>query len=72
MSISDVAKGAALLREQKQAELLELAKSGVTLPMKIDDIIEIEQRGDIVDLETGQIITNGAQQRFTVTDLARK
>lgn len=72
MSISDVAKGAALLREQKQAELLELARSGVTLPMKIDDIIEIEQRGDIVDLETGQIITNGAQQRFTVTDLARK
>ena len=72
MSISDVAKGAALLREQKQAELLELAKSGVTLPMKIDDIIEIEQRGDIVDLETGKIITNGAQQRFTVTDLARK
>mgnify|MGYP000667982223 CR=1 FL=1 len=72
MSINDLAKGAAFQREQKQAELLALAKSGVVLPMKIDDIIEIEQRGDVVDLDTGEIIRNGAEQRITVTKLARK
>ena len=71
MSINDLIKVSAESREQKQNELLALAKSGVKLPMAIADIIEIEQRGDVVDLDTGEIIPNGAQQRITVTKFAR-
>lgn len=70
MSISDLIKVSAASREQKQNELLELAKSGVTLPMAIADIIEIEQRGDVVDLNTGEVIKGGATQRFSATEAA--
>lgn len=72
MSISDLVAGVSSQRDQKRAELTALQMSGVTLPMSIDDIIAIEQRGDVVDLSTGVILRNGAQDRFGVTDLARK
>ena len=72
MSISDLANVVASQREQKRGELLALEMSGVKLPMAIDDIIAIEQRGDVVDLDTGGIIPNGASDRFSVTEKARQ
>ena len=72
MSISDLIKGASSQRDQKRAELTALQMSGVTLPMSIDDIIAIEQRGDVVDLITGEIIPNGSAHRFSTTDAAKK
>jgi len=68
MNIDGLIKVATSSREQKVRELTVLEKSGVKLPMSIDSIIAIEQRGDVVDLDTGQIIKGGAQQRFSVTE----
>ena len=72
MSISDLIKVAAESREQKRNELQALEMSGVKLPMTIDDIIAIEQRGDVVDLDTGGVISGGAEQRVAVTAAAAR
>lgn len=40
-------------------ELEELARAeGITLPMPAARIVEVEQRGCVVDLVTGQVYTN--------------
>lgn len=70
--MSNLIKVAAASRNQKQDELLALARSGVKLPMSIDAIIAIEQRGGIVDLETGEVIEGGATHTFTATEEGRK
>lgn len=71
MSIVGLVKLASEARENKIIELQNFAEeSGKKLPMTIRDIIAIEQRGDLVDLDTGEIIPNGAQDRFAVTETA--
>ena len=70
MSVNDLIKVAAESRERKQNELQALEMSGVKLPMSIADIIAIEQRGDVVDLDTGAIIPGGAEQQVAVTAAA--
>ena len=47
--------------DKRITELLELAETeGITLPYTPERIIEIENQGHVVDLQSGQIIVNGA------------
>lgn len=47
--------------DKRVTELLELAETeGITLPYTPERIVEIEDQGHVVDLQTGQIILHGA------------
>lgn len=50
-------------------ELLQLQSEGLKLPYSAQQIIEIESRGGVVDLETGVIHWGAADSHtFTVTE----
>lgn len=50
-------------------ELLQLQSEGVSLPLSVDQIIDIEAMGGIVDLETGDIYWGAADSHtFTLTE----
>lgn len=53
--------------EQKRFELAVLAEELGGLPLSIDTIIAIEATGAVVDLVTGAITINGAEQRVSLT-----
>lgn len=63
--VSPVSDGSALVpvmvltsweREAKRRELVSLVEEeGVALPMSIEQILEVEDRGGIVDIRTGEI-----------------
>jgi len=58
--------------EDRIAHLLELAATeGLTLPWPADVIARLEDNGAVVDLVTGAIIVNGAEQRFSLTLLGQ-
>ncbi len=51
-------------REQRIAELEALAaEEGFTLPWPAAAIAALEERGHVVDLNTGLVIQDGAEQR---------
>ena len=50
-------------------ELKELEASGVKLPMTPEEIVRIEAQGDLVDLDTGEVIQAGASIRVRITEL---
>lgn len=54
--------------EQRIADLLELAaQEGLVLPLPPEEIANHEVAGHIVDLVTGELITNGAEQRIALS-----
>ena len=53
------------------AEITALANQlGVTLPLPIEQILLFEERGATVNLVTGEVNWNGANDRFRVTAAA--
>ena len=53
------------------AEIEALANQlGVDLPLSIEQILQLEERGATVNLVTGQVNWNGANDRFRVTAAA--
>ena len=71
MDIKGLIRVASDSRSQKIAELKALEADGVVLPMSISDILAVEQRGDVVDLDTGAIIKGGATQGISLTKFGR-
>ncbi len=58
-------------RLRAAAEITALANQlGVDLPLSIEQILLIEERGATVNLVTGQVNWNGANDRFQVTEAA--
>ena len=54
--------------EDKVADLVELAElEGITLPFPPDMIARLEETGAVVNFSTGEIIVNGAEQRYSLT-----
>lgn len=54
--------------EQRITDLLELAaQEGLVLPLPAEEIARQELAGHIVDLVTGEVITNGAEQRIALS-----
>ena len=49
--------------EKALRELQELERAGLRLPWSPEFIVSQEQAGHVVDLETGAIVINGAEQR---------
>lgn len=51
----------AVTADERIAELLELAEEeGITLPMTPEEIVAEEDKGNVVDLVTGEVIEGGA------------
>lgn len=54
--------------DNRRQELLDLVtREGIALPMSIEEILALEDDGHVVDLETGHIITGGAELRVSLT-----
>ena len=54
--------------QQTIQELIELAEAeGITLPLPPETIMRMEKLGHVVDLRTGAVIINGADQRYSLT-----
>ena len=54
--------------QQKIQELIELAEAeGITFPHPPKTIVRMEELGHVVDLHTGAVIINGADQRYSLT-----
>lgn len=54
-------------------ELLQLQAEGVKLPYSPERIIEIEQQGGVVDLDTGEILWGAADgDSFRLTEKGRE
>lgn len=55
-------------REKRIAALEQLAvEEGIKLPWPAAVIAEMEAKGDLVDLVTGLVVPNGAEQRVSLT-----
>lgn len=55
-------------KEQRIAEIEAFAaEEGIRLPWPADVIAAMEERGDVVDLVTGMVTKNGAEQRVSLT-----
>lgn len=58
-------------RLEAAAEIEALAKElGVSLPMAVEQILWLEEQGATVDLVTGEITLDGANERVTVIEAA--
>jgi len=54
--------------EQRIFELNQLAaEEGFTLPWPAKAIVAMEAKGHVVDLRTGMVVQNGAEQRVELT-----
>lgn len=56
--------------ELRIAELQALEAEGVTLPLPVEQIIEIEDAGGMVNLDTGKILWNGTEFPIGLTPTA--